>query len=75
MQQSVQHEHNGSHGRGFRRFGQDDVYLRPGFRSFVHGEMVQGPAGVLQIRAQGTAPHKGISVARHKRGRKHLTIL
>lgn len=47
MRQSVQHEHNGSRGRGFRRFSQDDVYLRPRIRSAVHGQVVQRSARVL----------------------------
>jgi len=74
MRQPVQHEHNGSLGRGVRRVGQDDVHLRPGIRSAVHGQVVQRSAGVLQVRAEGTAAHQSVPVARHKRGRKCTEI-
>jgi len=74
MRQSVQYEHNGSRGRGVRRVGQDDVHLRPGIRSAVHGQVVQRSAGVLQVRAEGTAAHQSVPVARHKRGRKCTEI-
>jgi len=70
MQQSIEHEHNRSFGGGVRRVGQDDLHLRSRIRSAVHGQVVQRTAGVLQVRAEGTAAHQGVSVARNKRGRK-----
>lgn len=70
MRQFIQHEHNGSCGRGFRWVSQDDVHLRSRIRSTVHGQMVQRSARVLQVRAKRIATHQSVSVARHKRRRK-----
>jgi len=74
MRQSVQHEHNGSRGRGVWRVGQDDVHLRPRIRSAVHGQVVQRSPRVLQVRAEGTSAHQSVSLARHKRRRKCTEI-
>lgn len=70
----VEHDHHRARGRGGRRLGQNEVHLRPGHRSAVHGQVVQGPAGVLQVRAEGAAAHQGVPVARNQRGREYTKI-
>lgn len=53
-----------------RQYGRDAVRLRPGTGSPVHGQVVQGPAGILPVRAQRAAAHEGVPVGHHQRRRK-----